>query len=264
MKLIKELNEDVQYMTEESSDAVGGKNYFIEGIIMQSNLKNRNGRVYPKEVLMKEMNRYNEVYVNRNRAYGELGHPNGPTINLDRVSHMFTELREDGDNIVGRAKIMDTPMGRIVKNFIDEGAQLGISSRGLGSMKKNRNGIMEVQGDFMLATAGDIVSDPSGPDCYVQGIMEGAEWIFDVGSNSWVEKLAEDIQHEEEVEDNHEFTISEEMMKQIVEATKTAVMEEIKTTEMVVEKHVKELKENKIDEERSFEMFREFIQSLKQ
>lgn len=181
--LIKELTEEVSYLKEASED--GKKNYYIEGIIMQGDIKNRNGRMYPKEVLMRETKRYSENYIQKNRAYGELGHPNGPTINLDRVSHMFTELREDNTNVVGRAKVMSTPMGEIVKNLIDEGANLGISSRGMGSLKKNSSGIMEVQNDFMLATAGDIVADPSAPDAFVKGVMEGVEWIYDVASSSW-------------------------------------------------------------------------------
>jgi len=186
--LIKETFEDITYLSEDILDEEGnakGKNYFIEGIIMQGGIKNKNGRVYPVETLQRETNRYNENYVLKNRAYGELGHPQGPTINLDRVSHLFTELREDGSNIVGKAKVMDTPMGKIVKNLIDEGAQLGISSRGMGSLKQNKNGIMEVQGDFMLATAGDIVADPSAPDAFVNGIMEGVEFYYDVASGSW-------------------------------------------------------------------------------
>lgn len=182
--LIKEIVEEVQYITE-ADEKSGNKNYFIEGIIMQGDIKNRNGRVYPKQTLMREMARYNKNYVEAKRAYGELGHPQGPTINLDRVSHMFTELKEDGANVVGRAKIMDTPMGKIVKNLIDEGANLGISSRGMGSLKKNAQGIMEVQNDFMLATAGDIVADPSAPDAFVKGVMEGVEWVYDVASSSW-------------------------------------------------------------------------------
>lgn len=183
MKLIKEITEEVSYLLEAKED--GTKSYFIEGIIMQGDIKNRNGRVYPKEVLMKEMTRYNKNYVEAKRAYGELGHPSGPTINLDRVSHMFTELRQDGSNVVGRAKVMDTPMGKIVKNLIDEGANLGISSRGMGSVKQNKNGIMEVQSDFMLATAGDIVADPSAPNAFVQGIMEGVDWVYDVAEQTW-------------------------------------------------------------------------------
>lgn len=186
--LIKELTEEVHYLKEDILDEEGnktGKNYFIEGIIMQGDIKNRNGRCYPMETLMRETQRYNEAYVSKNRAFGELGHPAGPTINLDRVSHMFTELKEDGSNIVGRAKVMDTPMGKIVKNIIDEGGQLGISSRGMGSLKPNKAGIMEVQGDFMLATAGDIVADPSAPDAFVKGVMEGVEWVYDIASSTW-------------------------------------------------------------------------------
>jgi hypothetical protein len=184
MKLITETTEEVKYLKESTED--GAKNYFIEGIIMQGDIKNRNGRMYPRETLMREMVRYNENYVSQKRAYGELGHPSGPTINLDRVSHMFTELKEDGSNVVGKAKIMDTPMGKIVKNLIDEGANLGISSRGMGSLKKNKMGIMEVQNDFMLATAGDIVADPSAPNAFVRGVMEGAEWVYDVASSTWI------------------------------------------------------------------------------
>ena len=181
--LIKDIVEDVQYITE--SNEKGEKNTFIEGIIMQGDIKNRNGRIYPSSVLMREMGRYNENYVSKNRAFGELGHPQGPTINLDRVSHMFTELKSDGSNVVGRAKIVDTPMGETVKGLIKSGAQLGISSRGMGSVKPNKQGIMEVQDDFMLATAGDIVADPSAPDAFIKGIMEGVEWIYDVAASSW-------------------------------------------------------------------------------
>jgi hypothetical protein len=201
--LIKELVEDVQYISEDILNEAGektGKNYFIEGIIMQGDIKNRNGRMYPSNVLVKEMKRYNETYVAKNRAYGELGHPAGPTINLDRVSHMFTELKQDGSNIVGRAKIMETPMGKIVKNIIDEGGLVGISSRGMGSIKQNKNGIMEVQSDFMLATAGDIVADPSAPDAFVKGVMEGVEWIYDVASSSWTSAQVFD-QIEEEIKE---------------------------------------------------------------
>jgi hypothetical protein len=201
--LIKEIVEDVQYISEDILDEEGnakGKNYFIEGVIMQGDIQNRNGRVYPKETLMREMNRYNKNYVEAKRAYGELGHPAGPTINLDRVSHMFTELKEDGSNVIGRAKVMETPMGKIVKNLIDEGANLGISSRGMGSIKKNKQGIMEVQNDFMLATAGDIVADPSAPDAFVKGVMEGVDWIYDVASSTWTMANAFD-QIEEEIKE---------------------------------------------------------------
>ena len=176
MKLIKEFNEEINYLTEETKDK-SKPNVFIEGVFLQSDLKNKNGRVYPKEIMQREVQRYVNENVKTKRAYGELGHPEGPTVNLDRVSHMITDLREDGNNWIGKAKIMDTPMGRIVKELISEGAQLGVSSRGLGSLKE-RNGINEVQGDFMLATAADIVADPSAPDAFVSGIMEGKEWVF--------------------------------------------------------------------------------------
>ena len=182
--LITELMEDFQYLKEETEK--GEKNYFIEGIIMQADIKNRNGRMYPSEILKNEVGRYNKTYVEQHRAFGELGHPSGPTINLDRVSHLFTELKEDGSNIVGKAKVLDTPMGKIVKNIIDEGGRLGISSRGMGSLKEGKSGIMEVQKDFTLATAGDIVADPSGPNCFVNGIMENASFVFDIMNGKWV------------------------------------------------------------------------------
>jgi hypothetical protein len=180
MKLICEVNEDIQYISEAKED--GKKQYFIEGVFMQGDIKNRNGRVYPAEVLDKEVKRYNKEYITKNRAYGELGHPQGPSINLERVSHMITKLERDGSNFMGRAKIMtETPYGAIVKSLMDEGAQLGVSSRGMGSLKTNRQGISEVQGDFYLATAADIVADPSAPDAFVQGIMEGKEWVWENG-----------------------------------------------------------------------------------
>ena len=195
MKLICEVNEDLQYVTEAAEE--GKKNYFIEGIFMQGDIKNRNGRVYPAQVIAKEVNRYNREFVEKNRAFGELGHPSGPTINLDRVSHMITELKQDGSNFTGKAKIMDTPMGKVVKNLMDEGATLGVSSRGMGSLKQNKQGIMEVQNDFMLATAGDIVADPSAPNAFMKGIMEGVDWVYDVASGSWqaqeqVEEMAKE------------------------------------------------------------------------
>jgi len=179
MKLITEINESVEHIAEARED--GKKDYFIRGPFMQANIKNRNGRVYPAEVLDKEVNRYVTENVQKNRAYGELGHPTSPTINLDRVSHMIKELTRDGDNFIGKAKIMtETPMGQIVKNLMDEGASLGVSSRGMGSLK-NKNGAAEVQNDFYLATAADIVADPSAPDAFVEGIMEGKEWVWDNG-----------------------------------------------------------------------------------
>ena len=188
MKLIKEFNEEIKYLTEETKDK-NKPNVFIEGVFLQSDLKNKNGRVYPKEIMQREVQRYIDENVKTKRAYGELGHPEGPTVNLDRVSHMITSLKEDGNNFIGKAKIMDTPMGRIVKELISEGAQLGVSSRGLGSLKE-RNGINEVQDDFMLATAADIVADPSAPDAFVSGIMEGKEWVFVNGK--WTEQDIEE------------------------------------------------------------------------
>lgn len=176
MKLITEITEDIQYLTETRED--GKKDLYIEGIFLQGGIKNRNGRIYPVEVLAKEVERYTESHIKKNRAYGELGHPNGPTINLDRVSHLIKEIRQDGNNFIGKAKITGTPMGNIVKNLIDEGANIGVSSRGLGSIV-SKNGVNEVQSDFHLATPADIVADPSGPDCWVNGIMESADWIFD-------------------------------------------------------------------------------------
>lgn len=178
MKLICEVLEEVQLITEEKED--GKKDFFIEGIFMQADLQNRNGRIYPMPVMEKEVSRYVKEYVNTKRAFGELGHPEGPQINLDRVSHVITELKRDGSNIIGRAKILETPMGNIARNIIQGGGALGVSSRGMGSLKE-RNGIMEVQDDFMLATAADIVADPSAPNAFVNGIMEGVEWVWDNG-----------------------------------------------------------------------------------
>ena len=177
MKLITETVQDINYLTEKRED--GGKSYFIEGPFLQTEIQNRNGRMYRKETMQKEVDRYIKEYVNTKRAFGELGHPDGPSINLDRVSHMIVSLKAEGNNYIGRAKIMtETPMGRIVKNLIDEGAQLGVSSRGMGSLKINSEGVNEVQDDFYLATAADIVADPSAPDAFVRGIMEGKEWMM--------------------------------------------------------------------------------------
>lgn len=177
MKLITETIQEVKYLTEKKED--GGKAYYIEGPFLQTEVQNRNGRVYRKSIMEREVNRYVKEYVETKRAFGELGHPDGPGINLDRVSHMIVSLKESGNNYIGRAKIMtETPMGRIVKNLIDEGAQLGVSSRGMGSLKMTKEGVNEVQDDFYLATAGDIVADPSAPDAFVRGIMEGKEWVL--------------------------------------------------------------------------------------
>lgn len=174
MKLIKEEVSQVQFITEEVN---GKKEHFIQGIFMQAEKQNRNGRIYPRQVLQKEVDRYNRDYVNKNRAFGELGHPDSPTINLDRVSHMITNLYPDGNNFIGKAKILDTPNGKIVKSLLDGGASLGVSTRGVGSLKP-ANGYQLVQDDFHLATAADIVADPSAPDAFVQGIMENAEWVL--------------------------------------------------------------------------------------
>ena len=178
MKLISEEINNAEYIVEEKDN--GKKDYKIRGIFLQSDIKNRNGRVYPKEVLNKEVKRYNQEFINKKRAFGELGHPDGPTVNLERVSHMITKLSPEGKNFIGEAKIMDTPYGKIVKGLIDEGAQLGVSSRGMGSLVQ-KNGANYVGKDFYLATAADIVADPSAPDAFVEGIMEGKEWIWDNG-----------------------------------------------------------------------------------
>ena len=178
VKLISEAAENVEFITEEKS---GGKSYKIRGIFMQADVKNRNGRVYPLEILRKEVTKYNKNFIQQNRAFGELGHPDGPTVNLERVSHMITSLTPDGKNFIGEAKIMETPMGKIVKNLMDEGAKLGVSSRGMGSLNQ-KNGASYVRDDFYLATAADIVADPSAPNAFVEGIMEGKEWVWNNGS----------------------------------------------------------------------------------
>ena len=188
MKLITELNESVKYVTEATED--GKKNLYIEGPFLQSEIKNRNGRVYPRSVMEREVNRYNDQFVSKGRAMGELGHPDGPSINLDRVSHIIESLKQDGTNWVGRARITDTPMGNIARGLIESGAQLGVSSRGMGSLKLNREGINEVQDDFHLATAADIVADPSAPDAFVNGIMEGIDWVWE--NNMLVAKTAQE------------------------------------------------------------------------
>ena len=178
LKLISEAVEDAELLIEEKED--GGKNYKIRGVFMQADIKNRNGRVYPQEILAKEVAKYNKNFIKEKRAFGELGHPDGPTVNLERVSHLITDLHPDGKNFIGEAKIMDTPMGKIVKNLMDEGAKLGVSSRGMGSLDQ-RNGANYVRDDFYLATAADIVADPSAPNAFVEGILEGKEWIWDNG-----------------------------------------------------------------------------------
>ena len=192
MNLITETIENIEVLTEERN---GKKDYKIKGIFMQADIKNRNGRIYPVGTLAKEVKRYNEQFINKKRAFGELGHPDGPTVNLERVSHMITSLKPEGKNFVGEAKIMDTPYGKIVKNLIDEGAQLGVSSRGMGSLQSGSQGNV-VGKDFYLATAADIVADPSAPDAFVEGIMEGKEWVWDNGvlKSMEVEKYKEEIE----------------------------------------------------------------------
>ena len=183
MKLISEQwSDDVNYLVE-INEKTRKKDIFIEGVMLQTEVKNKNGRIYPKEIMAKEVARYTKEYINEKRAYGELGHPEGPTINLERTSHLITSLTEDGNNFIGKAKVLSTPMGEIVKNLLDDGARLGVSSRGMGSLKasKREGGTQMVQSDFQLATAADIVADPSAPDAFVNGVMEGVEWIWDNG-----------------------------------------------------------------------------------
>ena len=193
MKLITETIEDIEVLTEATAN--GGKGYKIRGVFMQADIKNRNGRVYPVQTLAKEVTRYTNEFINKKRAFGELGHPDGPTVNLERVSHMITSLKSEGKNFIGEAKIMDTPYGKIVKNLIDEGAQLGVSSRGMGSIQQSQ-GRNVVGKDFYLATAADIVADPSAPDAFVEGIMENKEWVWDNG----ILKSMEVEQYKEEIE----------------------------------------------------------------
>ena len=190
MKLIREEIETVDFIVEEKN---GKKNMFIEGIFLQGDLQNRNGRMYPMATLRKEVQRYSENHIQKGRALGELGHPEGPTVNLDRVSHKIVSLKESGSNFIGKAKILDTPMGQIAKSLIGEGVKLGVSSRGIGSLKPTREGFNVVGDDFMLATAADIVADPSAPDAFVEGIMEGKEWIWE--GNSFREQIANETKN---------------------------------------------------------------------
>lgn len=229
MKLITEVTEECNVITD-LNEETGEKSHFIEGIFMQGDLKNRNGRIYPSAILEKEMNRYNKDFIGTKRALGELGHPDGPTINGDRVSHLITEMKKDGSNFIGRAKILGTPMGNIVKTLMDEGVLIGVSTRGLGSVKQGKDGIMEVQNDFHLATV-DIVTDPSGPNCFVNGIMENAEYYYDIASGNW---LPQDVSIEEAIE-------------------------EIQQT---VEKEVRRVV-RRVDESTAAELFERFVSSLR-
>ena len=209
LKLLSESTlQDVEYITEQNED--GKKNYKIKGIFMQADIKNKNGRVYPMEILQKEVKRYNKEFINEKRAYGELGHPEGPTVNLERASHMIPALYPDGKNFVGEAKVLSTPMGNIVKSLMDEGAKLGVSSRGMGSLEQ-KNGANYVRDDFYLATAADIVSDPSAPSAFVEGIMEGKEWVWTHGALleadlvEMKERINTKIRKKQALEQNIEF-----------------------------------------------------------
>ena len=212
MKLIREEVEQVQFISEATES--GEKQHFIEGVFLQANKKNRNGRIYPLNIMENEVNRYMTEIVSKNRAYGELGHPQGPSINLDRVSHIITSLRRDGDNFVGKAKLTETPMGNIAKGLLKSGANLGVSSRGMGTLTPGKDGAMVVGNDFHLATAADIVADPSAPDAFVKGIMEGVEWIYDPVKDTW---------HEEKL-DNMKKTLNKMTVSQI-EEQKMAIFE---------------------------------------
>jgi hypothetical protein len=191
MKLITELTENVQYVTE-ANEKSGKKDMYIEGIFLQAEIKNRNGRMYPINVLESEVKRYMTEVVSHNRAYGELGHPSGPSINLDRVSHIITELKRDKNNFIGKAKITETPMGNIARGIMESGGQLGVSSRAMGSLKEER-GVMVVQNDLKISTAADIVADPSAPDAFVKGIMENVEWFYDEANGVWLQEKVESI-----------------------------------------------------------------------
>ena len=197
LKLISEhIEQETDYLIEQ--DEKGNKNYKIKGIFMQADIKNRNGRIYPMNILEKEVKRYSKDYIKQNRAFGELGHPDGPTVNLERASHMITNLYPDGKNFIGEAKVLSTPMGEIVKSLMDDGAKLGVSSRGMGSLDQ-KNGANYVRNDFYLATAADIVADPSAPNAFVEGIMEGKEWVW----NNGLIKEADIAQMKDNIEENH-------------------------------------------------------------
>ena len=218
MKLITELFEDMEYITEAKEN--GEKEHYIHGIFLQAEKKNRNGRIYPLHIMDKEVTRYMNDIVKKNRAYGELGHPAGPQINLDRVSHIIVDLKRDGNNFIGKAKITDTPMGNIAKGLMKSGANLGVSSRGLGTLKAMRDGTMQVQEDFHLATAGDIVADPSAPDAFVKGIMENVEWVYDSAKETWHQEKLHEMKKKmhkmtmDQIEEN-KFTIFENYLSSL-------------------------------------------------
>ena len=252
--LITEVfNEDCEVLVEANEN--GKKSHYIEGTFMQGDLKNRNGRIYPSAVLEKEMKRYIEQFIKTKRALGELGHPDGPLINGDRVSHLITEMKRENNNFIGKAKILGTPMGEIVKTFIDEGVKIGVSTRGLGSVKRGKDGIMEVQDDFHLATV-DVVTDPSGPDCFVQGIMENTEYYFDIAAGSWMPG-ATPIVHEDATVINNSVDMEkfeEAMIK--LQRLEEELNEMKKTYKPITQKA-------KIDEAKAYHMFESFISTLK-
>jgi hypothetical protein len=255
MKLITEVyDQECSVLTEASEN--GKKNYFIEGIFMQGDIKNRNGRIYPSNVLEKEMKRYNDQFIKTKRALGELGHPNGPQINGDRVSHLITEMRRDGSNFYGKAKILSTPMGEIVKTLIDEGVYFGVSTRGLGTVKPSKNGIMEVQDDFHLATV-DIVTDPSGPNCFVNGIMENTEYYFDIAASSWLPRN-ESISVSEVIE-----TATESFVERAEFETAMRKLDELYTfVKDIKESYKPSKKAPALDESKALKVFENYISTL--
>jgi len=243
MKLITEEIESAKILIEEKD---GKKSMFIEGIFLQGNLKNRNNRMYPVDILEKEVNRYTESFVSKGRALGELGHPDGPTVNLDRVSHKIIDLHREGTNFVGKAKLLDTPMGIIAKSLLDEGVTLGVSSRGMGSLRETSEGYKVVGEDFMLATAADIVADPSAPDAFVNGIMEGVEWVWDAGilkaTKAIINPVTEEVIALAEPESE-----AEEKVEQVLEETKATINKFV---------------DQKILDEKKLEIFQNFLSNL--
>ena len=254
--LITEVfNEDCEVLVESNEN--GTKSHYINGIFMQGDVKNRNGRIYPSAILEKEMHRYDEQFVKTKRALGELGHPDGPAINGDRVSHLITSMKREGNNFIGKAKILSTPMGNIVKTFIDEGVKIGVSTRGLGSVKQ-KDGIMEVQNDFHLATV-DVVTDPSGPDCFVEGILENTQYFFDIATSSWKtgnSTVIESAVGEQKDVENVEYVTLEAF---------DAAMDRIQ----MYEETIRELKDSfskpsaKLDENKKLKIFESYINTLK-
>ena len=243
MKLITEEIESTKILIEEKD---GKKSMFIEGIFLQGNLKNRNNRMYPVDILEKEVNRYTESFVSKGRALGELGHPDGPTVNLDRVSHKIVDLHKEGTNFVGKAKLLDTPMGIIAKSLLDEGVTLGVSSRGMGSLRETNEGYKVVGEDFMLATAADIVADPSAPDAFVNGIMEGVEWVWDAGILKATKSIINPVTEEVVAVAEPESEV-EEKVEQVLEETKATINKFV---------------DQKILDEKKLEIFQNFLSNL--